>query len=51
MQENVFKKEEQPKELSGLELAKAMRDFKRRRQAYRTKVSTKNKSHTEVGST
>lgn len=48
MMENVFKKEEQPKELSGLELAKAMRDFKRRRQAYRTKVSTKNKSHTEV---
>lgn len=38
----------QPKELSGLELMKAMRDFKRRRQAYRTKVSTKNKSQTQV---
>ncbi|XP_042855962.1 DNA ligase 1-like isoform X1 [Penaeus japonicus] len=48
MMEDLFKREEQPKELSGLELAKAMRDFKRRRQAYRTKVSTKNKSHTEV---
>ncbi|XP_037785958.1 U11/U12 small nuclear ribonucleoprotein 48 kDa protein-like [Penaeus monodon] len=48
MMENAYKKEAQPKELSGLELAKAMRDFKRRRQAYRTKVSTKNKSHTEV---
>lgn len=40
--------ETQPKELSGLELKKAMRDFKRRRQAYRTKISTKNKSQTEV---
>lgn len=40
--------ESQPKELSGLELKKAMRDFKRRRQAYRTKVSTKNKTQTEV---
>lgn len=38
----------QPKELSELELKKAMRDFKRRRQAYRTKVSTKNKSQTQV---
>ncbi|XP_045138275.1 uncharacterized protein LOC123520230 isoform X2 [Portunus trituberculatus] len=40
--------ETQPKELSGLELKKAMRDFKRRRQAYRTKISTKNKSQNEV---
>ncbi|KAG7176007.1 U11/U12 small nuclear ribonucleoprotein 48 kDa protein-like [Homarus americanus] len=38
----------QPKELSELELMKAVRDFKRRRQAYRTKVSTKNKSQTQV---
>ncbi|KAK7065157.1 hypothetical protein SK128_013228 [Halocaridina rubra] len=34
--------------LSPLELKKAMRDLKRRRQAYRTKVSTKNKSQTQV---
>ncbi|XP_068202332.1 U11/U12 small nuclear ribonucleoprotein 48 kDa protein-like isoform X2 [Palaemon carinicauda] len=35
-------------DLTPLELKKAMRDFKRRRQAYRTKVSTKNKSQTQV---
>nr|XP_045581076.1 uncharacterized protein LOC123744894 isoform X2 [Procambarus clarkii] len=38
----------QPKGLSELELKQALRDFKRRRQAYRTKVSTKNKSQTQV---
>ncbi|KAK4323395.1 hypothetical protein Pmani_005889 [Petrolisthes manimaculis] len=38
---------EEPKELTGLELKKALRDFKRRRQAYR-KVSTKDKKYTEV---
>lgn len=35
-------------DLTPLELKKAMRDFKRRRQAYRTKVSTKNKSQVQV---
>lgn len=44
----VANSESQPKELSELELKKAMRDFKRRRQAYRTKVSTKNKSQIEI---
>lgn len=39
---------EEPKELTGLELKKALRDFKRRRQTYRTKVSTKDKNYTEV---
>ncbi|KAK3864744.1 hypothetical protein Pcinc_029602 [Petrolisthes cinctipes] len=38
---------EEPRELTGLELKKALRDFKRRRQAYR-KVSTKHKKYTEV---
>ncbi|XP_076063963.1 uncharacterized protein LOC143038537 isoform X2 [Oratosquilla oratoria] len=35
-------------QLSHLELMKLERDLKRRRQAYRTKVSTKNKSYSEV---